>query len=143
MIYLVRCGNAHKIGYSEKPERRAVDLQIGNPEEVTLVRQWKGGRRIERAAHEFMAHKRTRGEWFDLTDADIEALDEFIKTKAYETRVEIKRRELSATPMVPHRKRGRQPHSVPDPFKHFCVLCWRKLYFNIKSQSYYCKCGAA
>ena len=37
MIYLIKSGDYLKIGYSQYPEKRIYELQIGNPEKLKIL----------------------------------------------------------------------------------------------------------
>lgn len=60
-----------KIGKSDNPRRRERTLQSEKPT-ITLFRVCD--RNVEDELHAKYASKRVRGEWFDLTEADIEAI---------------------------------------------------------------------
>lgn len=60
-----------KIGYSETPEKRLKSLQTGHPELLYIhhtieVNKLKA-KLIEKLIHRNINHKRTKGEWFNLT----------------------------------------------------------------------------
>ena len=57
-VYFARSGkNGHiKIGYADNPHRRLISLQIGNPEELVLLRVIPGGSRLEAELHRQFAH---------------------------------------------------------------------------------------
>lgn len=65
-----------KIGYSLNPKARLVDLQMGAPVELTLLKSTPGGAAEERSLHERFSAHRTRGEWFKLSSiaSEIDAL---------------------------------------------------------------------
>ena len=44
MIYLIKSGDYLKIGYSQYPEKRIYELQIGNPEKLKILSYKKGER---------------------------------------------------------------------------------------------------
>lgn len=74
-VYLMRDARSGytKIGFSIDPSRRERTLQSEVPD-VRLLCCWAGTRGDERALHQRFQEKRVRGEWFDLTDAEIEAI---------------------------------------------------------------------
>lgn len=60
-----------KIGIARDPSLRVLELQIGNPTELQLVRWFPMpsravARAVERAFHEVQSSKRLKGEWFDM-----------------------------------------------------------------------------
>jgi hypothetical protein len=76
VIYLIKCGEFHKIGYTRASDatERLAGMRIGNPFEMTIVDSWPGSRKDEEALHLALSHKRHRGEWFALADVDLEWL---------------------------------------------------------------------
>lgn len=68
MIYFVRSGDAVKIGYAAEPEKRIPSLRTGNPNEIVVLGLMDGDYDTERELHERFAHRRIRGEWFDIGD---------------------------------------------------------------------------
>jgi len=69
MVYFIRAGEtgAVKIGYVQAGrsiERRLVDLQVGNPDELHLLAVAEGGPALERKLHRAFSESRIRGEWF-------------------------------------------------------------------------------
>ena len=76
-IYLYSDGRAIKIGFSsEHPdlEKRKFTLQTGNSAELKLVGYIEGSREKEKILHNRFAHKKTVGEWFDLSSDDITSI---------------------------------------------------------------------
>ena len=58
----------YKIGISKDPSARINQLNIGNPEQLTLIHHYKAteaGYQSEAIAHALLAEHRIRGEWFD------------------------------------------------------------------------------
>ncbi|MFC5584486.1 GIY-YIG nuclease family protein [Nitratireductor kimnyeongensis] len=75
--------NAFKVGFRGSAPR-IENLQTGNPDKLTLVREINGGRDVEAAIHRELSDYRIRGEWFretqlldtilwDILDATIES----------------------------------------------------------------------
>ena len=74
-IYLLRCERFTKIGISElKPNARRAACQIGSPFKITMDSQYHlvNYRQVERILHGLFKEKWVRGEWFELTDLDLE-----------------------------------------------------------------------
>lgn len=63
-----------KIGYSKTPAYREKTLQSEEPD-VEFIRVFPSDSGTERELHGRFAAKRLRGEWFDLTEQDIAAID--------------------------------------------------------------------
>jgi hypothetical protein len=53
-----------KIGISGSPEVRCAQLQPGNPQDLIVLIQFRGGEEEEQALHKLFAAERLRGEWF-------------------------------------------------------------------------------
>lgn len=70
-VYVARCGDFYKIGYSEDPIERMKALQTANPELIILVATIPGSMQSESYWHRTFAHKSVRGEWFKLDDHDL------------------------------------------------------------------------
>lgn len=72
-LYLFRAGDHYKIGISKDPKRRLCDLSISPiPVELIWSSQIEDARGLERQLHKTFQGKRVHGEWFELTEADIE-----------------------------------------------------------------------
>ena len=71
-VYLVRNQGFYKIGYSNDPYKRMAELQIGNPTPIELVGTISGSITDERRFHDLFKEKRVSGEWFSLSDEDVQ-----------------------------------------------------------------------
>jgi hypothetical protein len=75
-IYLVRNGetNRYKIGISKDVPSRLNTLQTGNPEKLSLIRAFPAidALELEQELHNYYAAQRVVGEWFVLTERDVE-----------------------------------------------------------------------
>lgn len=85
IMYILRNGgtNQYKIGITNNLNRRLAELQTGCPEELIIVKlyrhyQRKPIERYEMVLHRYFARQgkriRKNGEWFILTQADIDML---------------------------------------------------------------------
>lgn len=83
MIYLVKCGEFHKIGYTSgrKADDRIKSMQTGNPYPLDLAGLWHGTENDEAALHVYYAHRKVRGEWFALTDDDVARIREIMEAR--------------------------------------------------------------
>lgn len=73
MIYLARCRDVYKIGYTASdPAKRIKSLQTGNPSRIELIGTVPGSYEEEDRLHVRFAAKRVSGEWFALDDEDVE-----------------------------------------------------------------------
>jgi len=74
-VYLMKSGRHYKIGRSNCVERREFELRILLPEKLELVHKIRTDDPvgIEKYWHDRFKDKRKRGEWFDLSVADVRA----------------------------------------------------------------------
>lgn len=76
-VYVITDGKYFKIGYTEGVvETRVASLQTGNANRLILVFQAKGCRALEKKLHADFHAKRISGEWFDLSNSDLQAIRE-------------------------------------------------------------------
>ena len=68
MVYLItdRKNNKCKIGYSGAPEKRLLQLQTGNPFQLSLEKTIPGTIEEEFRIHKIFEFYRLEGEWFEL-----------------------------------------------------------------------------
>lgn len=64
-------GGAIKIGSSDSPQNRLMELQTANPRKLSLLGKIRGGYR-EKEIHARFVHLRRSGEWFEATDELLE-----------------------------------------------------------------------
>jgi len=74
-VYLMRCGDHFKIGKSKCVPRRRSSLAAAHPDELTLIHQIQtdDSYGIECYWHRRFKSKRSRLEWFILTEDDVKA----------------------------------------------------------------------
>lgn len=78
-IYLIKCEQYHKIGFSTNSWQRFNDLNgTGMPFKLELVYYgfMDDARKLEKDMHKKFVDKRVKGEWFELTDEDIREFKE-------------------------------------------------------------------
>jgi hypothetical protein len=79
-VYLLRCHEYYKIGYTDDVQARIRSLQTGNPYPLVLHRcyafEFKGVILIEQHLHAKFRTKRGVGEWFKLSIKQIAQFDE-------------------------------------------------------------------
>jgi len=65
-VYMIRCGffGPVKIGTANDPVRRAMELQVGQWQPLSIIRLLKGDAAEERMLHSLFRHEHIRGEWF-------------------------------------------------------------------------------
>ena len=75
-VYFIReeCYNGKtKIGYSVNPESRVKGLQTGNSNKLKIVGVLVAAtQQTEKELHSYFYSKRVTGEWFDITNGDID-----------------------------------------------------------------------
>ena len=74
-LYCIANNNGQcKFGFSKDPHRRVRSLQTGSSEDLVLLETVSVGdrsvREMERLLHREFAHRRVRGEWFDISPED-------------------------------------------------------------------------
>ncbi|NQT33919.1 GIY-YIG nuclease family protein [bacterium] len=74
-VYLMKSGRYYKIGRSSAPGRREYEIGIQLPEELKTIHTIKTDDPvgIEEYWHKRFNAKRKKGEWFDLSSADVKA----------------------------------------------------------------------
>ncbi len=80
-VYMQRHSSDYKIGYTTSLNKRGRQIQIELPQEIELVHSilTDDPAGVESYWHKRFAAKRTRGEWFKLTKADIAAFKRWSK----------------------------------------------------------------
>ncbi len=80
-VYMQRHGSDYKIGFTNSLNRRGRQIQIELPQEIELVHSilTDDPAGVEACWHKRFAAKRTRGEWFRLTKADVAAFKRWSK----------------------------------------------------------------
>lgn len=75
-VYILQAGQYYKIGHSNKPTKRFEQLATLPPWPTEIIHtiQTKDKHRLEKELHSQFAEKRTNGEWFTLSDEDLEWL---------------------------------------------------------------------
>jgi hypothetical protein len=74
-----------KIGESVNPQYRERTLQAEQPL-IELIEAWAGTSSDEKALHKIFAEKRIRGEWFNLSEEDLENIRfDFFDRQRYST----------------------------------------------------------
>ena len=117
-IYLLKAANGlYKIGYTSDPFARVRNIQSVSPVPVELILAHTSSRakEIETELHKKFDKKRARGEWFLLTEDDVE----FIKKKY---------------PPCPQVERGTVIRIDEEIYKH---LCKNALPFESKGKTLY------
>lgn len=78
-VYLIKCGEFHKIGITQKPGQRFEDFRTSNPQPIEILKLWKYDpwslvRKIEKLLHRhYKAHHHHR-EWFRLPEDEVARL---------------------------------------------------------------------
>lgn len=72
-VYLIRTDNGrYKIGISKDPNKRILELQTGNSDELVLIDTYESenASKIETTLHNRFFHRRKHGEWFEMSIID-------------------------------------------------------------------------
>lgn len=79
-VYIMRCGDYHKIGITENLDNRINQIQTGNPYPIELVFAVKHPKSslIEKELHKKYSNKNWKREWFELQDGDFLDIKIFI-----------------------------------------------------------------
>ena len=85
-LYIMKCERFHKIGITHHVPKRLKTLQSGLPFTMEIIANYNIKcadkhliRRVERAIHKHFVLKRKSGEWFELTESDLESIPSLIK----------------------------------------------------------------
>ena len=80
-IYLIYDNSkGYKIGCTKNdPRKRLVQLQVGNINKLTLIHSQVSNTMLETEQHwhKVFKHKRVKGEWFNLTEKEINQFKEY------------------------------------------------------------------
>jgi hypothetical protein len=79
-VYVIRCFDYYKIGYSFNIESRIENMRTNNPFplKVVYVAQTPQYKELEKALHSQFAYRRVYREWFKLEPEDEEKIEEFM-----------------------------------------------------------------
>jgi hypothetical protein len=70
-VYFLRCGQFYKIGRSKSLKQRFMGFPFPEKPRLIKVVHCLDYGILEKALHALFAHKRTQGEWFDLSDEEV------------------------------------------------------------------------
>ena len=75
-IYVLQCQEFYKIGIADDIKKRMASLQTGNPIKLRLIlcQRHSDYKTMERWYHQKFRAKQIQGEWFKLSDDDVEWL---------------------------------------------------------------------
>lgn len=78
-VYFIQMAEAKhiKIGIAKRPDYRLGELQVGNPERLSIIATTTGGRSVEKMLHVYLSLDRLQGEWFRWSERS-ESLLNFI-----------------------------------------------------------------
>lgn len=103
-VYFVRAGESGpvKVGYVQagrSVERRLVELQVGNHEQLHLLALSNGGPATERKLHRALAWSRVRGEWFKWSPMIAKLIDAYLDNPDADLFNERAKREVQRRPV--------------------------------------------
>jgi hypothetical protein len=81
-VYFVKCGAFYKIGRAKNVKLRMAGIQF--PEKPRLIKavHCLDYGFLEKALHALFAHKRTHGEWFDLSDEEVLQAKQYMESRS-------------------------------------------------------------
>lgn len=78
-VYLISDKNSYsyKIGISKNPKTRLKQLQTGSDRELVICKQvlCENADQVEASLHHIYSMNNIKGEWFELSDSDIETFE--------------------------------------------------------------------
>tara|TARA_A100001015_G_C15040744_1_gene739494 strand:- start:4283 stop:4741 length:459 start_codon:yes stop_codon:yes gene_type:complete len=77
--YLMRSGDEYKIGKAKSPDSRLKKLKPGRPD-IELLADCDEAIVSEAALHKTYASKNIQGEWFKLSDTDVQSITEIMES---------------------------------------------------------------
>lgn len=79
-ISIIQDGDQYKIGHSVKPDQRLKEFQTGNPRPLEIVFEYETAwaPKLEEYLQAHFKTKRTRGEWYALTNEDLSTINDVI-----------------------------------------------------------------
>ena len=81
-VYFVKCGQFYKIGRAKNVKLRMAGIQFPEkPRLIKAVRCLNYGF-LEKALHALFAHKRTHGEWFDLSEEEVLQAKQYMESRS-------------------------------------------------------------
>ena len=63
-VYIIKSGDYAKVGYSQKPEQRLVQIAKHTPLPTFIARTFEGGKWLEYRLHRYLIEQHVHGEWF-------------------------------------------------------------------------------
>lgn len=84
VVYLLACDGKTKIGIAKSITNRLKMLQTGNPYPIVLINEYfqnteAMARKKEKYLHDKYSSKRVNGEWFNLTNKELESVERYLK----------------------------------------------------------------
>lgn len=74
MVYLIRANGIYKIGVSKNVRQRVKEIQSRVKCPVELIHSFPGWVSAESTLHGIYRNQRLQGEWFDLTNIDVQEI---------------------------------------------------------------------
>jgi hypothetical protein len=89
-VYLLKCQDYYKIGIATDVQKRISGMQTGSPYPISLVAsvQVDNPLSLEKELHAMYSSRHHRGEWFALTEEDVEAIRSLFGGKRAEAKQE-------------------------------------------------------
>lgn len=81
-VYIIRCQGLYKIGRAVDYVQRIAGMTLPEKPRLILVLRCQDYGFVEKALHALFAHKRKRGEWFDLSAEDLIQAKQYLRNRA-------------------------------------------------------------
>ena len=85
-VYIMKYLDKYKVGCSDNPERRLNELNktsVIMPYQIELIKKYwcEDMYKTEKALHDLLDHRKCNGEWYDLNEEELHAIDILLKEK--------------------------------------------------------------
>jgi len=74
-LYIIKFNNLYKIGWSKNPSNRIKQLTLGPSAEIIFEKPFPNISKVEKNLHHLFEEKKVSGEWFELSEEDIEQIE--------------------------------------------------------------------
>ncbi len=88
-IYIIKCGEYHKIGVTSNIKKRMRNMQTNAPLplELVYIKECDNAEELETYVHNKYFYKQTVGEWFKIKDGDIDEIKAIINGVTIKKRI--------------------------------------------------------
>lgn len=127
-LYLIRSDKYTKIGIASSCDNRVNSLQTGNPHALFVEGYYKvgDGNWVESALHAIYKNQRVRGEWYDLSMADIKNIakicEAYVKVPSSKKRIYLDSLVSSAKKKQKRRLRGKSSNAILSTLRRRSII---------------------